>query len=788
MSTILFRSAGATVVALVLVFTLVGPVSAGDSIFIVAVVRDGPPPDGDLVLEIEAELAGHLQAGATVAFKADPSFNADWDPARVPGAVEAALADPEVDFILVTGALGTAHALTMKLGKPVISAFVQRADVFHLPFTDEDRSQHENLVFIVQPHLAKRGVETFRKVVPFETLHILVGVENLAHLPGLESQLFAVGAELGVGLKVVPVSDDVESTLTILGTDEVEAAYLCVLPRLDTAARRRLILGLTDRGIPTFSLMGHPDVERGALAATTPDISVQVVRRVALNLSRLVRGEPASDLPVLLTTDSRLLVNGRTASALGISPSQEVRLFAAVLHGEAMEDAAEPLVLAEAMRIAGQQNAALLVQDAVTESAQHQASIAGSSLWPQINADLAYLDTDAALAFTSAGPATDGSTRGLLSLDQLIYDDRVMSDYKQSKYVADSSVENREAVRLDVLAEAGAAYLNLALAQELYDVDLSNLRLSEDNLELARLREQVGYSGRDEVLRWQAAVAENRSALFARTKDVETARISLNQVLGVDQDRRWRPEVAAVNPEVFSFLQGQLTPILAQPGAQRRMREVFTEVALGNSPEIRALEQIAEAQGVEVRRAKRAYWLPSFFARATYADDLGGGTGDFPGLEDANYTLSVALSYPLFQGGRRTDESAKARTDMEAVERQLTLAHQLVERRMRTATRQVESSFPSIKFSLMSAEASGETLIIVQDKYAEGLVNVTDLLSAQDAKFTADRLAVVAVYEFLLDIIDLQRALSWFEDDHSAEEQAALGEHIRMAVETVGEE
>ncbi|RLE18950.1 MAG: hypothetical protein DRJ65_20805 [Acidobacteria bacterium] len=501
-----------------------------------------------------------------------------------------------------------------------------------------------------------------------------------------------------------------------------------------------------------------------------------------------MRGEAASDLPVVFSTDSRLLVNGRTASALGISLSQEVRMFAAFLHGEAMEDAAEPLVLAEAMRLAGQQNATLSVQDAVTESAQQQASIAGSSLWPQINADLAYLDTDAALAFTSAGPATDGSTRALLSLDQLIYDDRVMSDYKQSKYVADSSVENREAVRLDVLAEAGTTYLNLALAQELYEVDLSNLRLSEDNLELARLREQVGYSGRDEVLRWQAAVADNRSALFARSRDSETARISLNQVLGVDQDRRWRPEEAAVNPEVFSFLQGRLTPILGQPGAQRRLREVFTEVALGNSPEIRALEQIAEAQGVEVRRAKRAYWLPSFFARATYADDLGGGTGDFPGLEDANYTVSVALSYPLFQGGRRTDESAKARTDMEAVERQLTLAHQLVERRMRTATRQVESSFPSIKFSLMSAEASGQNLIIVQDKYAEGIVNVTDLLSAQDAKFTADRLAVVAVYEFLLDVIDLQRALSWFEADHSAEEQAALGEYIRIAVETVGEE
>ena len=148
-----------------------------------------------------------------------------------------------------------------------------------------------------------------------------------------------------------------------------------------------------------------------------------------------------------------------------------MRMFASFIHAEALNDDVEPLVFAEALRLAEQQNTTLSVQDAVTESAQLESAISRSFLFPKINFDLAHLETDARLAITTAGLATDGSTRGLLGLDQLIYDDRAMSDYKRSKRLAESSGEERETVRLDVLADAGRAYLNMSLAQVILAVD-----------------------------------------------------------------------------------------------------------------------------------------------------------------------------------------------------------------------------------------------------------------------------------------------------------------------------
>ena len=46
-----------------------------------------------------------------------------------------------------------------------------------------------------------------------------------------------------------------------------------------------------------------------------------------------------------------------------------------------------------------------------------------------------------------------------------------------------------------------------------------------------------------------------------------------------------------------------------------------------------------------------------------------------------------------------------------------------------------------------------------------------------------DRLVVVSVHEFLLDLIELQRALSWFETEKSAGERAALAERVLAAAE-----
>ena len=770
---------------LALAFCLLIPAvgqAAEESEVVIAVVRDGPASGQDIVPMIEAELALHLPRGTTARFKVDPAFDAGWDPQLIDGALARALQDPEAVMVLVTGSMGTVAAAGMELEKPVVSAFLLRADLYPLPYADEDRSPLDNLVFVVESHRAAHEVEVFRSLADFDTLAILMGAEEL-QLPGMAELPLADAPETdGLRLEIVSVSPDVDSVLAGLPAG-AEAAYLTALPHLSSEARKRLIDGLTEKGITSFSMIGFTDVEAGAFAGLSPDTHQQVVRRAALNINQLIRGETTEKLPVLLRTDSTLMINARTAAELALPLGTETRILATFVHQEALEQQAGSLTLAEALQMAEQQNTMLSVQDAVTASVQENVDIAKSNLLPQIGLDMSALATDADIAFTRAGVSTDGSVRGSLALRQMIYDDRSVSDYKSAKKVAVSSELDLETVRLDVLADAGRAYVILARSNAFLDVEMQNLRLSEDNLELAILREEVGYSGRDEVLRWQAVVADSRGSVLFSTQDVEVARIALNQILNVDQDRTWMLQEIPVNPNSFTFLDGKMASVFGNPQTWRAVRTGFSTVARENSPEVRALDELYGAQQIQVGRAKRAWYLPLFSVGARYSDEIVEGDGSIPGFGNDFYTFTVDLSYPVFEGGRKGSESAKSKIVLEGIDREVDLANQLVERRTRTALRRVESSFPRIQFSEQSAEAATANLVIVQDKYAEGIVNVTDLVSAQTGKLTADSLVVVSVHDFLLDLIELQRALSWFEAEQTAGERAAFADRVLAAAE-----
>ena len=72
--------------------------------------------------------------------------------------------------------------------------------------------------------------------------------------------------------------------------------------------------------------------------------------------------------------------------------------------------------------------------------------------------------------------------------------------------------------------------------------------------------------------------------------------------------------------------------------------------------------------------------------------------------------------------------------------------------------------------------------MIVQDKYAQGILNVTDLLEAQNRSFKSDQNAAAAVYAFLIDLVEFQRSISWFEDEKTSQENDELLTKIHEAV------
>lgn len=750
--------------------------SRGDRDITIAVVQDGPSPGTDIVPMIRQELDALVAEGTTVTYRIAPAYNAAWDGSRIDAVLAAALTDPEIDIVLVTGLLTAEAAVRTDLPRPVVSSFPHRSDFYRVFDDANDRSVKKNLSFALIPNRTLTDFRTFQEMVPAGIVHVALAREYVDHIKVLEAEVRQFEEALGIEIRLLPVTADAAESLSGVDT-EVRAVLLARTPRLDADGRRELIEELNRRAIPTYSHDGQPDVHQGALAARTSEFSRFLARRTALNLNEIIRGVSPNDLPVALPIDSSLLINGRTARQIGYSPGRQFLVSAKYLHPEALVADEEPLSMAGAFDISEKNNKSLRISTQKIETADRSRGLARSRLYPQLFGT-AGGETVKVPGLEGIIPDSTGSAG--LRLNQMIYDDRSVSDFKASARLLESTQEARELERMDVLGDTGRAFYQYVLERALYRVERDNLRLTRENLDLARVRVEAGFSGRDEVFRWESEVAKRESQLILREGEVEAARIALNQIMGIEQDRRWAPEEQVIDPEVFPLAAGRLDPYLENMAAMALFRDALVKFALDNSPETRVLNDRIEALDIQYRQRKRLWYVPAFNVAAIYDYQFYRS----PELDDVDrdrYSIGVYGSYPLYIGGARSQEIGRVASELATLRQEFDLTRDRVERRTRTALQRAGSTFPVIRLSRMAAESAGKNFAVVQDKYSQGLVNITDLLEAQNETFVTDQAASASVNIFLQDLVELQRAIAWFEDDKTPEQVDEFVQRINLA-------
>jgi outer membrane protein len=754
-----------------------GPFESGS--VTIAIVTDGHSPGDTLVGLIEAELR-QLVAERPVAltFKRDPAFDGGWDPEGINRALRAALNDPSVDFVLTTGLLTTQAAIEVELNKPVLSGFLQRLDLFRVADLEGDRSLKKNMSFVLLAGRVEADLATLREIEAPSVVHLALAGDYVDHVEGLAAEISRLEEVANIRVVSLPLPADVEDFAAGLPAD-LEAVLLGSTPRLDRLGRAALIDGFTERRIPTFSIIGHDDLDLGVMAARTPPTATLTARRVALNLNELIGGAEVDQLPVLVTSDPQLVIEGIIAAAVGYRPSLITVAYATIRDADALDLDEVSLSLAGAMDLAKKGNRNLAISGQEVEISKRERQLTLSPMLPQVEANLGASWTD---PVALEGLIPERLVQTGVQARQMIYDDATISRYRASGRLYEGQQHNYQTARLDVMQQAGVGFLRLQLARSLYQIELSNLRLTEENLELARFREQVGYSGRDEVFRWEAEVAKRRTDLYQRMAVVETEEVALNQILGVAQDTRWETEAIIVESTVFPFLGGRLPSLVTDVIELERFRQFAVGFAVEEAPELLSVGKSREAREIELGQRRRSWFLPSLFADFSWSYHIDRD----PALEDATQSvprLSIGAAYPIFQGAARSFQVSRSTAELDRVLEQEALTRDLVERAARTSFSRLEASFPSIRFSRAAARSAGLNFELVQDKYAQGLVNVTDLLSAQTESFSAEQTAAAAVSAFLIDLVNFQRSISWFEDDHTGEEQDALVRRIDNAIE-----
>ena len=101
-----------------------------------------------------------------------------------------------------------------------------------------------------------------------------------------------------------------------------------------------------------------------------------------------------------------------------------------------------------------------------------------------------------------------------------------------------------------------------------------------------------------------------------------------------------------------------------------------------------------------------------------------------------------------------------------------------MEQRVRSALHDFGASYASIELARDGAGAARETLRLVTDAYSRGTASVVDVLDAQNAAVVAELDAANAVYDFLIHMMEVERAVGQYGVLMSGEERDAFFQRL----------
>src|SRR5262245_21923005 len=164
---------------------------------------------------------------------------------------------------------------------------------------------------------AKR-LEILKEAVPAATrVAVLWNPENLTGVPQRNRITLAAEA-LKVQLRMLEVRgpDEIDNAIAVALKERSEALLVLADPLL--SGQRKRIVDLTARARLPLAAHFRSFPEAGALLSYGPNI-VENARQLAVYADRIFKGAKPADLPVVEPTKYELVINLRTAKALGLT-------------------------------------------------------------------------------------------------------------------------------------------------------------------------------------------------------------------------------------------------------------------------------------------------------------------------------------------------------------------------------------------------------------------------------------------------------------------------------------
>jgi outer membrane protein len=242
-------------------------------------------------------------------------------------------------------------------------------------------------------------------------------------------------------------------------------------------------------------------------------------------------------------------------------------------------------------------------------------------------------------------------------------------------------------------------------------------------------------------------VANLKPPVIQAHNNLALAELSLKTLLGLDVAQ----PVEIVGEMAYSPVEVDLDESIAR--------------SLANRPELNQLLYQKQMAGEMIKVAKADY-LPTVAVSGNYnfwADNLNFNKNNWQSF----YSFNLVLNIPVFNGLRTPARVAQSR----ALIRELEYTEKGLVNNIKFEVQSAYLNLNQAKESLLSQEknvdAAKESVRVAELNYAEGLITITDVGSAQVALSEARVNYLRAIYEYVISLAQLEKAvgLGWKESE-----------------------
>jgi len=372
-----------------------------------------------------------------------------------------------------------------------------------------------------------------------------------------------------------------------------------------------------------------------------------------------------------------------------------------------------------------------------------------ANLLPQISGAIGYaVSSRDNVDFSETGinvisSDSDNISMGI-DLNMSLYDHANWIGMDRAEKVAQQGDANLGAALQQLIVRTTNAYLSVLREQDNVEFVKAELRAIERQLEQTKQRFEVGLTAITDVHEAQANFDNTVARSIVAENTVELRREELREITG-----KYHDDIAVLDTKMFS-------PEKPTPERVDGWLELAKESNLTLLSQRLARDVAKEDINAAVAGHFPTLSLNAGLDKNNQTIESRGRETDLPTLDSSS--ISLQLNIPIYEGGRTSTNSERARANYVIASETLELTYRQTVRSVRSSFNAVNASISTIRALEQSVVSADSALKATEAGFDVGTRTIVDVLNSTRNLFDARRNLADARYNFISAIVSLKGA------------------------------